>query len=338
VADDGLPQPARRARLHHHHSPLPLLAGDVLGVALYGSGAGTPIDEIRLAVVWWGTLAVCAVGAVSTWATFMRLEAIEGAGPAISLPRWFRDPGRVRPRHPLWLLAKKEIHLQQMTLVIGFRGLPLGPLTMLYLLLMGVLVGSLASAEERQLGTHEWQTLLPMAAWQQWAVKVGVAWGLALLLGMGVPLALTQIAALPDNFRLPIRAWREFSFAIVVLTTGSLYVSSLSPSGLRAMALVLPVGLGASVLDQAVSWAAAPTVRRIASGLEPGWLSESMLRAAAPYVPFALGAGFVVLLLPFAYVNHRSAERSWPRIRRQASWIAAYLVVTTLLRLIPSRF
>ena len=41
----------------------------------------------------------------------------------------------------------------------------------------------LASAEERQLGTLEWQILLPSPAWQQWAVKVGVAFGLALLLG-----------------------------------------------------------------------------------------------------------------------------------------------------------
>ena len=50
-----------------------------------------------------------------------------------------------------------------------------------------ILIGSLASAEERQLGTLEWQTLLPSPAWQQWAVKVGVTFGLALLLGVGLP-------------------------------------------------------------------------------------------------------------------------------------------------------
>ena len=39
--------------------------------------------------------------------------------------------------------------------------------------MLALLIGSLASAEERQLGTLEWQGLLPMASWKQWAAKVG---------------------------------------------------------------------------------------------------------------------------------------------------------------------
>lgn len=50
--------------------------------------------------------------------TFVRLEAIDGAGADVAMPRWLRRTARVGTGRPLWLLAKKELHLQQMTLVI----------------------------------------------------------------------------------------------------------------------------------------------------------------------------------------------------------------------------
>ena len=62
-----------------------------------------------------------------------------------------------------------------------------GGLTVLYSSVLALLIGSIASAEERQLGTQEWQQLLPMASWKQWALKVGTAIGLSLLLGVALP-------------------------------------------------------------------------------------------------------------------------------------------------------
>ena len=48
--------------------------------------------------------------------------------------------------------------------------------TVLYAGFVALLIGSLSSAQERHLGTLEWQTLQPVPAWKQWAVKVAVAW------------------------------------------------------------------------------------------------------------------------------------------------------------------
>src|SRR5207244_6589233 len=109
----------------------------------------------------------------------------------------------VRPR---WQLVKKELRRQQMTFAITalyltacaaavLLGVPrldshvsfIGAMTVTYELGLSVLVGSLATAEERHLGTLAWQLQLPSPAWQQWAVKVGVVFSIALLCSIGVP-------------------------------------------------------------------------------------------------------------------------------------------------------
>ena len=88
----------------------------------------------------------------------------------------------------MWLLVKKELRLQQLTFavsglyLIGWVSLmsfrPMAPelrVTLLFILTIfhsgaiPLLAGSMASAEERQLGTLEWQVLLPMARWKQWS-------------------------------------------------------------------------------------------------------------------------------------------------------------------------
>ena len=105
---------------------------------------------------------------------------------------------------------------------------------------MAMLIGAMASAEERQLGTAEWQILLPMPAWQQWVLKAGVALGLAVLLGVGLPAALRYFSPAGDDIHQAARAWREITGAVVILTSASLYVSSLCASGVRALVLTFP--------------------------------------------------------------------------------------------------
>ena len=58
---------------------------------------------------------------------------------------------------------------------------------------ISLLAGSLASAEERQLGTLEWHALLPMSARTQWTVKAGMAVGVAVVLGLGLPALLSSL-------------------------------------------------------------------------------------------------------------------------------------------------
>ena len=95
-------------------------------------------------------------------------------------------------------------------------------MTMLYVAFLPCMPGALASAEEHQLGTIEWQMTLPMASWKQWIVKVGVVLGVAGVLALGLPGAL---GLLPDRVLLA-----RLGVAVLMLAAGSLYISSASHS------------------------------------------------------------------------------------------------------------
>ena len=272
-------------------------------------------------VVWGVALPAFAVSAVASWRVFMHLEAIDGRGVELHLPRMLpqtmagTSADAARTRHPMWLLVKKELHLQQMTFAVaglwlviwaavfalapivpGLPEFPLAGVGILYGALLAVLIGSLASAEERQNGTLEWQMLLPMAAWQQWTVKVGSTLILTAMLSYAFPLALAA-------GRVSVNAWH--AGAIVMLTTGSLYISSLCRTTVRALmvsgAVLLALGeLGlylAGVYAGAVSFLAAPL------------------------------AAVVTLTLWFALENHRSAEHRARRVASQLLWMAACLAL-----------
>jgi hypothetical protein len=330
-----------------------LLTGSVLVyLAMYWHG---PAEGFEMAVLWPGTLTLCAIGAVMTWRMFMRLEAIDGGGPDVHLPQWLRWRTRTSTaasaqtkRHPVWLLVKKEVRLQQMALTIAGLYL-LGwltavslrsrvphvddlftALTFFYAVLISMLIGSLASAEERQLGTLEWQLLLPVATGKQWAVKVGTASGLALLLAFGVPALLAFIS--PALNRVPQQL--QLADGIALLTVSSLYVSSLNTSGLRALVVSAAALIGAALFVQfMVEWPGSvvfAVVSRLSSGVPPAEVQSVNLRLIER-VPLLLSVGFVLMVLRFGLTNHRSAERAAARVWTQVIWMAFYLTVGIIL-------
>lgn len=328
------------------------IAGDVAGFATYGFGPDAA--RLRLSVLWWGLTGLCAVAAVSSWRMFMHLEAIEGDDSHVRLPRWLRDRtpaaaapdvGRVRRRHPVWLLAKKELRLQQLTFVIsgiyllawsamwlfrqivpGFEGLPFAVVTAFYSGAAALLSGSLASAEERQFGTLESQVLLPMATWKQWTVKAGMTLGVALVLSAALPALLGSLSPSGDGLR--VNWW--FAGTIVLLTAGSLYVSSLCASGLRALLVsasvivVVPMVLAflASFLGPPVYW----SLHRLLIGRQYG-----LLRSSTAPLAVALAAGVLLLVLRLALENHRSIEHSATHMWRQVAWITACVTLGVVL-------
>jgi hypothetical protein len=323
------------------------IVGDLLGTATYGFEAAGDIDRFKIATLWWGMWVTSATVAVAGWRTFGRLEVIEGRDPDVRVAEWLGESTAAdvpaRRRHPVLMLVKKELRLQQMTFVVvglfvlGWMALrllqrflpeghelPLTALTIIYFALLSILIGSLASAEERQFGTLEWQTLLPMAAWQQWAVKAGVAIGLAVLLGVGLTVLLAYVGSAGDELPRAAQVWRqlaEATVAIVLLTTASLYVSSFSPSGVRALVLCVPVIVGALLFVRAVVWVSiwsVPVVSRTAA--------YSRLNEGA--VLLLLSALAASLFLWFGLVNHRSAERNFRRAGPQMVSIAALLVLS----------
>jgi hypothetical protein len=289
-----------------------------------------------------------------SWRMFMRLEAIEGPDQDVDLglPPWLRRrrvasaaaPALAR-RHPLWVLAKKELRLQQMTLavagfyllfwlfflslwhrIVDWRDDVFVLVVSLYFGLSSLLIGSLASAEERQLGTLPSEVLLPFSTWKQWAVKVGMASGLALLLALGLPMLLAYLSAtIQPTFPLPSAfVGPQSAVAVVMLTTVGLYVSSVSTSGLQALMLSSTALLGAALLGRLLM---EPLLRAVLALSHPpsGISPLAVLRLDQPSL--LLIAGFIVLALRFALVNHRSADRAAGRVLTQVAWMAGYAVI-----------
>jgi hypothetical protein len=324
------------------------IAGDVAGATAHGFGPDA--ERLKLAVFWWGLSGFCVVAAVSSWRMFMRLEAIERRDPQMPLPRWLRGaaaaaetPDVERVRHPVWLLAKKELRLQHLTLVVSgiyllaWGALALGRqiapmfednievLTVIHGGAAALLSGSLASAEERHFGTLESQLLLPMATWKQWAVKAGITLGLALLLGAGLPALLGNL----DPSARPVRFNAPFAGITVLLTAASLYVSSLCASGLRAVVTSLSaIVVGLLAVRFVVDFFPRAFASSVATVLTA--TQHEMLRSWTEPLLALAGAGFVSLLLWFGLMNHRSAERSG-RVWRQVGCMASVAAVLLLL-------
>jgi hypothetical protein len=160
----------------------------------------------------------------------------------------------LRKQNRLWLLVNKELHLQQLSIAVAVlwaagcvaaaRWRPgavqslasatdaITFVTVFYSALVAMLVGALASAEERQLGTLQMAALASGDQVDAVGIKVATAVILALTLAVGVPAALAAGGLALENgpFLVP-----EFAIAVLAVTVGSLYVSSRSSSGMRAL-------------------------------------------------------------------------------------------------------
>jgi hypothetical protein len=315
---------------------------DIVGGLVYGLHDAAAIDRFRLVVFWRGMMLICALSAIAGWRLFLRLEAVEGHGGHVQLPESLglasdvTAAATVRRRHPVLALVAKEIRLQQMAFVVAAlfalawvglawlersstesQSVPLLPLTMLYVGSLALLIGSLASAEERHLGTVEWQMLVPMPGWQQWLVKVGVVLAMVVLLCGVLPAILASLT--PGDQSLDRGDRWQIAPTLALLTVGSLYLSSLCKTGVGALVLSLP--------------AVVATVFYVRTVLSLLW----DLSAAAPRFSMrphdsglllvAIVAGFGALLLWLGFRNHRTADRSRGRIVQQALAIAGYITV-----------
>ena len=283
----------------------------LLGIVVALFRLGSPEADIeRAAFTIWGRimLVVFAAAAVAAWRSFRTLEWNEH-GVEISLPWRYARARQTATRHPLSLLVRKELRLQRLAfsmaafyVVASFveevtrrfwpHDLPfLVPVTQGYWFCLPVLIGSLASAEERQLGTLSWQLLLPLRAWQQWAVKACVVLGLGLLLGIGIPLVVLSL----EGSGLPL-AWPDATNAIIqtaALSALGLYTSSLCRSGVMAGAISFAVMAALMWLAGVVGY---PPVR-------PG-LYQPFGFASQPPVSLLVLAAASILLVRLGLENH----------------------------------
>ena len=344
-----------------------LLVGVVAGLSLSQHLFGDT-DGVRL--IRQPFFVVCLVGAILGWRAFTRLEAIDGA-------RDFRVSARSKAhsnvasaarRPALLALAMKELQLQQMTFIVAALsfvsimtfvwleqahyafagGLPY-PLSMLHQIVVPILAGALASAEERGLGTLDWQALQPIAAWKQWAIKIGIAIALAVLLGAaGLRFVLwinpsADLAVFGRSAGADLWRGGELSATIAIgLALVSTYVSSFSTSGLRATITAVPV-IGGLLLLGTVVFAALGSrspvpmlgniLLPIAWHLHRGRFTIAEQARAWWLVPgvAALAAGAAAwLLLRFGLTNHRASRPDIRSLVRQAAAIGLWAVMSTV--------
>jgi hypothetical protein len=295
--------------------------------------AADRIAADRLARELWvaGMTVLGPVVAICGWRHFLRLQVIEGTGRAIRMPSLF--DATPRPHPPLWALVKKELHLQQVSYIVAAlhvailaivvtlesRELVIVPMTLIYFTALALVIGSLSSAEERQLGTLESQLLLPVPVWRQWSVKIGVALALSLLLGLALPAGLLRLVLTSDEWQQMAKFGNSVGL-IVLLTTIALYVSSLSTSGVRALAMSFPATLMIAFAVQGAD--------KLAASVN-GW--PPLFAGHGEWQRVVLAVSLTGVLLWLAYRNHRTVERRPRRVLQQASVIAAVVTIGVVL-------
>lgn len=340
----------------------------VIGVAAFTglrSDHGAGIGAAGVLAVWQGaTLLVAVAGAWGLQRAFVGGEATEPGARNIADWRGRQQAARAHREGPrrsaAVMLARKELRLQMPTaMVAGLFAVgwllatwrldtPVGwfeAMAMLAAVVIALLAGASACAEERQLGTIEVQMLLPVSALRQWLIKVGVVVAVVVILGLGVPIALSALS----SSEVMAKVWSIYGprnrdpllVALGALTVVALYVSSLSRGGMHAFITACAVAAGAIPLAQVTAIAAETLLHLFESysGARQG-LGYPMhdLRQLFDALMLSLLGVICLMALRFAYQNHRYLDRSLRRTVRQVAWmygtaVGALAVIVYLTRI-----
>lgn len=192
------------------------------------------------------------------------------------LSRWL-TPG---PASALGQLVRKELrlHLSAFVLagafVVGWLFLLVDRLTpptalpkdivmlpsVLLCHLIPVLVGIISTAEERNLGLHEWHLTLPVSTRKQWLVKLLVALGVNGLLGLLLPGVLAHTSSWlfkdPTLLEPNVTVFPYLPVANGVLFCAALYASTASANALRALLGTVGLFVAGGLVMNLGTWAA----------------------------------------------------------------------------------
>jgi hypothetical protein len=327
------------------------------------------------ALLWTGGVIYLGATALAGWRVFRRLEWREGGAGGGSTPGlhaltgiWDRWLGR------RWLgqqataqLIRKELRLHVVPwlvagILVGLWGLSLlvrkwapeselGQVMArpsngaLFAGILGAFIflitGACAIAEERVLGTLEWQWTQPIPSVRQWWIKVGMATALALTLGLILPAALVWLGFDTEALRTTFGdlEWQPiatYALALGGLFATSLYASSVSQSSMKAVALT-PVLLGglpallfltAWVVETTLDdrwgnlwlWRDVDELRDLAllNQKSPAWLPTlGTLRRLAEIGAMVLSAIWIGSVVRSARVNAQLLRMEWSNVSRQ---------------------
>jgi hypothetical protein len=209
-----------------------------------------------------------------------------------------------------------------------------------------VTVGIVSTAEERNLGVHEWHLTLPVSARRQWCVKVIVALGVNALLGLLLPGLLGHTSSWLSNSpqlmaEIPGSSVPPLLIANAVIFSAALFASTTSANGMRAL-------VGTVVLFVAVPLLFFPLINyfgRYQPTLSPLVLSLSQVLlkvVPAGYFPELLAmilCGGIVLPLVWLFALgltnfRRSLESSWRPVRQMTGFFAASALLLAALAIL----
>ena len=262
-----------------------LIGSELVTLIVTGQIDSQASQHFRMQALVGGTALVCMAGAVGSWRTFMGLELIEGSRGELRWPRWLSgfvskqvSETSVR-RHPVANLIRKELRLQHLTFAVSALFVcgwgatlllqrllstgvdqPLVILTAVHGMAVALVSGSLASAEERNLGVLESQILMPTPVARQWAVKSAVVFGVCAVLALLLPAALAIVSRGAGPMRINV----GFTAVVMLLAGLALYVSSVTKSGVQALIASGAALLSAFVLLQIVGVAVLSLAGRLA--------------------------------------------------------------------------
>lgn len=225
----------------------------------------------------------CAVVYWLGYATFKRLEAVDGPSRELGLPAGLEalfvaplTKMSSRFRGPFAALLKKEFRLQQISfmlaglcVLIAVAGSCLakhhpelaagivGGDIFIYALILPLIAGAISVAEERGWGMAEWHLTLPPSALKQWSAKMLAALSTSLVLGLLLPAAMFLVAnplfsrpstrtSLPPAFEI-----LNWVLGQLLVTSVAIYAASFSKNTLRAILVafvILAAGVSAMVL------------------------------------------------------------------------------------------
>jgi hypothetical protein len=333
--------------------------GEWIGIWRYGYTRD--VDAFRVAFMWWALATLSCASAIGGWWTFSRLEMTGDRVGDVQLlttqPGFTASGATVRRRHPILALVRKELRLQQLSLVVAAiytaacfgvvlygasneAAMIFSAFTVFYVVSLPAVIGSLAAGEEQQFGTHDAQLLLPMKASTQWAVKVGTVIALSLVLSVALPTLLTPLFPQRALHNMPIGLLGKILkpdvlVVIIAFASVSLYVSTLVRSGLMALMYSIGAILGLGYF----------TIRVAAGVWEQAYLLARAARGISPrpvYVTYGAGtllvaaAGLVLLVLWLGLGNYRYSDRSPVRVALHAAIvggaIAAYAMASGVVR------
>jgi hypothetical protein len=334
-----------------------LLVGELVAEGAYGSYAEPrgAAYLLRTRTVGIGTAVLCAIAVADTVRRFLSLQVTDGTQRIWSSPAIGADRAagvKRRPTNVYIALVKKELRLQTLPIVVacviglswgGVRLLSPGAdessaiattgevLLPLLALLLAILSGALASADERHLGVWASQVLLPVPVWKQWVVKVAVVLGLAFT--FAVVFVDLEATRWRFGYWVNVSIWLP-SFAAGAAAI-SLYVSSISNRGVTALlvsagAVCVWLLFAAMLTGASGRWTYMTALQAFHDVLGPGSFTLQTSVAVRDMASRVLLMLPVVVLLWLALKNHRRLDHPAGVVRWQIAAIVVFTVVTVI--------